>query len=87
MTEIHNPENKQHINEIYAIVSRDKNGNEGIIAVRLDESSFTVFPCICSEKSNIETFKRIVLLEKDRIPSSMSLRVIKFTSREETEVL
>ena len=77
---LHAPENTQKITEIYAFVSVDKNGNEGVCAFSTHKA---MVPMIAADLERLEQFKPIAR-ELAKI-SPHAIKLIKFHTREEIE--
>jgi hypothetical protein len=53
---VHNPENVQPVDTLWAVLSKDENGNHGIIAMNMDGHPV---PMITGSTALLEQFKRI----------------------------
>lgn len=77
-TAIHNPGNVQPINELYAYLSIDEAGNEGVMGgIKTDGSAFTF--CF-GDEATARNFEKIIgqIAEAGK----MKIRLVKFTSKE-----
>jgi hypothetical protein len=76
-TFIHNPGNENQINEIYAVLSVDKDGNEGIFAQEIDKK---MYPLVSSKKEILERVFKFSA-ESAKI-CGMKVRLVRFSNRE-----
>lgn len=80
--EIQDPGNTHVINEMYVFVSRDDDGNEGVVAVG---SSMGMMPLIAADK---ERLKYLIPIARDMVgKSKKKIVLLRFHTREEVEVI
>lgn len=79
---VHDPKNKLRIDEIYLFVSQDEDGNEGIISF---PSKIGQLPLIAADKARLDSLRPAAISMKKLTPKKIVL--IKFTTREEIEIL
>jgi hypothetical protein len=82
-TEIHVPPNKLRIENIWAYVSVDENGMEGVCAVNVGG---TWIPLIAADPERLESLRSMALTLAALTPNR-KIRLIKLTSREEIETI
>lgn len=81
--EIHAPENKEPIRELFALVSRDPAGNEGVVALFLDNRAV---PGLFADKGNFGSFctaMKGMVGGKPTEDTGKRLYKLRFTVREE----
>lgn len=70
--------NRHPINEVYAILSVDEDGNEGIVTMSIGDM---VLPCVFGHKEMFEKAKGR-LLDKGCLNLKHQFRFVKFTHKE-----
>lgn len=76
----HDPENTFKITEIYAFVSVDEDGNEGVLAANLGGM---MMPFVCADKARVDSLRNHA--EKIAHMTAKKIKLVKFTNREEIE--
>mgnify|MGYP006285630607 CR=1 FL=1 len=84
MTILHDPGNDHVIEAIWMIVSRDEDGNEGVVSVPLKG---TQFPLIASDEDRLEQIKKLAKVAKEKMGIDKDLVLLRFDNREEIEVV
>lgn len=85
MAVISNPPNKLRIKEIFAFVSEDEHGDEGICAFSTPAG---MMPMIGADPERIEDLRPIAkLLAGQKQFTNKGIKLIKFTVREDLEVI
>lgn len=75
----------EKITELYAFISSDENG-EGVIGHAMPiNGQMVMMPFVCADKDRVDSLRPIA--EKMAIDSKQQIRLIRFTSREDIEVL
>lgn len=82
MVELHDPGNKLRINEIFAFVSVDNNGNEGVCGFSTPEG---MMPLIAADPERVESLR--VIAKQLAGMTDKKIQLIKFTVREDMEVI
>ena len=82
MTVIHDPGNTHRIDNVWVFVSRDENGNEGVIAA---PTALGVMPLIAADSERLESLRPLAKSLVDKVPGK-KVALIKLTTREEIEV-
>jgi len=82
MNKYHIPENKIPFEYLYAVLSRDNNGNEGIVSAMSENGAF---PMVFGDPMMLKLVKPLVMqLSKD---TGRKLYVMKFKKEEQLEVI
>ena len=82
MTILHEPENTFVIEKLWAFVSRDEKGNEGLVAAPL---SGMMMPMIAADKDRLESLKPIA---KDIAKmTKQKIVLLEFSTKKEVEVI
>lgn len=77
---VHDPGNKFSINEIWAFVSRDDDGNEGVVGATMGG---VFMPLIAADKDRLDSLRP---LAKDMLRlSKKKIFLVKFSQRSEIE--
>ncbi len=81
---IHDPGNTTKMKEIYIFVSRDKDGNEGIVGANIGKNR-EMMAMVTSETKNLPAMKKVV----SKIPhrTGKTIHLLKFTTREELSLV
>lgn len=79
---MHDPVNREPIKEIWAFISQDEKGNEGIVAAELDGQSY---PLIGSTRRLLELMRPLAVLSSRR--TSKKILLIRMSHREDMEIL
>ncbi len=79
-TVLHNPGNEQPIEELYAYISVDQNGNEGLCAAPLLDSEPTTPLVFGYERVALKFLPVVEAIQK--LAPDMKIRLVKFTNRE-----
>lgn len=85
VTMIHNPVNEKPITELYAYISIDKDGNEGICGAPLGVNG-TTMPLVFGYERVALKFMPIVEELAENCPH-MQFKLVKFTQREEIQTI
>lgn len=78
---VHNPTNKNPVKQLYAFVSRDSDGNEGILAFG-DESPG--IPLVTSDMDSVHVMKKAAKFAK-QFAGNKTIHLLAFTARIELE--
>lgn len=77
MTQVHDPKNTEKIDTLWAVLSVDDTGNEGMVAANI---AGTWFPIVwCYEKN---TEKMLKFAAEVKANTNKKLRLVKFSSKE-----
>lgn len=79
---IHDPENKLKIDAVWLFVSRDENGNEGLLAAPLGE---TFMPLVAADPDRVESLR--IIAQKMAQMTKKKVHLIKFSVKEEIETI
>jgi len=82
VTSYHIPKNTQKADEIYAVLSRDNDGNEGIAAAI---TSLGAMPMVFHHKEILD--KLMPIIKKTAKETNRKLHIVKYTQREEIEII
>jgi hypothetical protein len=75
----------EKITELYAFISSDENG-EGVIGHSMPiNGQMVMMPFVCADKDRVDSLRPIA--ERMAIDAKQQIRLIRFTSREDLEVL
>lgn len=72
-----------HIDEIFAFVSEDEHGNEGVCGFRTNDGTF--LPMVCADKARVDSLREMADLIKRT--SGMQIKLLRFSKRSLIEVL
>ena len=70
------------INEVWAYVSEDEKGNEGICGW-LDEKTKQWLPMVCADKDRLESLRVLAIMIAKQ--TNKKIKIVKFSTREDVE--
>lgn len=78
---VHDPENKFKIECVWAFISQDEKGNEGVIGAQLGG---VMMPMVCADMERMEQLRPIA--KKMAKETRKKIKLIKLHTREDVEV-
>ena len=82
MQVVHDPENKLKIENVWAFVSHDDKGNEGLCAI---PTNLGMMPMIAADVDRLNSLKEAA--QKLKAMTNKKIKLIKFSVREDLETI
>lgn len=82
---VHDAPNYLHINAVWMVISVDKDGNEGVVAVPLGTDMLSV-PLIAADEARLGSIIKMAEQVAGLFPHK-SMKLIKLSTREEVQVI